>query len=108
MHFPSHDLFPRTITVINNPQYNMSLKGFPTLEYNLTYTPHTCGLPLLSRGMRHVWSANVRKSLKAASCSPKSCILVVSPIRLSPIRLFQSFLVKMIILEQLIDIAQLV
>ena len=45
----------------------------------------------------------MRKGLKAASCSPGSCILVVSPIRL-----FQSFLVKMIIVEQLIDIAQLV
>ena len=43
----------------------------------------------------------MRKGLKAASCSPGSCILVVSPIRL-----FQSFLVKMIIVEQLIDIAQ--
>ena len=83
---------------ISDRLYWVSFKS--TLEYNLTYSPHKCGLLLLSWGMRHVWSATVRKGLKAASCSPESCILVVSPIRL-----FQSFLVKM---EQLIDIAQLV
>ena len=79
-----------------------------TLEYNLPYTYN----------IHHIHAGDEARLGCHCEKRPKSAILLSqimyfvkfgSALVVSPIRLFQSFLVKMIIIvEQLIDIAQLV